>query len=183
MPHVVERITEAGELLIGGPALALGYLGAPHTTEARFQTLDLGDGPRRYFLTGDRVVRGPAGELLHRGRLDGQIKVRGIRVDPSEVEAAIAGHGGVAAVAVVGVTVADHTTMVAYVVPRPAAIAETLAADILGYLRQRVPAHLVPSQLTVVPELIRTPSGKVDRAASHMRHVSRTRGRRSVDEC
>jgi amino acid adenylation domain-containing protein len=182
MPHVVERISETGELLIGGPGLALGYLGAPHATDSRFRILDLGDGPARYFLTGDRVLRSPTGELLHRGRLDGQIKIRGIRVDPGEVEAELARCDQVAAVAVVGVTVADHTTLVAYVVPRPGATVGTLAMDLVADLRRRVPAHLIPSQLIVVTELIHTPSGKIDRAASHKRHAPGARGRRTVNE-
>jgi nonribosomal peptide synthetase protein VioO len=180
LPHVVERIDDAGQLAIGGPALALGYLEAPAATASRFRVLDLGGGPIRYFLTGDRVQRNASGELVHRGRLDGQIKVRGIRVDPGEIEAEIAGHEGVAAVAVVGVTVADHTSLVAYVVPQPRVVAETLARELVASLNKRLPAHLIPSQLTVVSELVRTPSGKIDRAASHLRHASRTRTRRSV---
>jgi nonribosomal peptide synthetase protein VioO len=180
LPHVVERIDEVGQLVIGGPALAIGYLEAPAATASRFRVLDLGGGPIRYFLTGDRVQRNAGGELVHRGRLDGQIKVRGIRVDPGEVEAEIASQDGVAAVAVVGVTVADHTSLVAYVVAQPRAAAETLARELIASLSQRLPAHLIPSQLTVVPELERTPSGKIDRAASHLRHASRAGTRRSV---
>jgi nonribosomal peptide synthetase protein VioO len=103
-------------------------------------------------------------------------------VDPGEVEAEIARCSDVAVVAVVGVTVADHTTLVAYVVPRPGAEVETLAAELVADLRRRVPAHLVPSQLTVVPELARTPSGKVDRAASHKRHAPASRARRARQE-
>lgn len=181
LPHVIERIREAGddgELLIGGPALALGYFGAPDATGRRFQAFDFGAGPRRFFLTGDRVWRCPTGELFHRGRLDAQLKIRGIRVDPGEVEAEIASHAGVAAVAVVGTTVAEHTALIAYLVPRPGISAATLAADVAAYLRGRVAAHLVPSQLTVVPELAHTSSGKVDRAASHLRHSYATRRRR-----
>lgn len=178
LPHIVERIRDSGddgELLIGGPALALGYLGAPEATSRRFQALDFGAGPRRFFLTGDRVWRCPTGELFHRGRLDAQLKIRGIRVDPGEVEAEIAGHAGVADVAVVGVTVAEHTALFAYLVPGPSADAATLASEVTAYLRGRVAAHLIPSQLTVVPELAHTSSGKVDRAASHLRHSYTTR--------
>jgi nonribosomal peptide synthetase protein VioO len=181
MPHVLEHIDANGQLLIGGPALALGYLDAPVATASRFRTQeDGGGGPRRYFLTGDRVARLPTGALVHRGRLDSQIKVRGIRIDPGEVESEIACHAGVAAVAVVGVTVADHTALVAYVVPRPAAAADTLPTELTAFLRARVPAHLIPSQLAVVPELVHTPSGKVDRAASHQRYAPRTGPRRAV---
>jgi amino acid adenylation domain-containing protein len=178
LPHILERIGEAGELMIGGPGLALGYLGDPEATARRFPTLDFGAGPQRFFLTGDRVARDSAGALLHRGRLDAQLKVRGIRVDPREVEVEIATHKAVAAVAVVGVTVADHTKLVAYVVPRRGAEVATLEGDLVAYLRGRVPAHIVPSKLTIVPDLVHTPSGKVDRAASHLRHSSLGQARR-----
>lgn len=170
LPHVTEHIGDGDELLIGGPSLALGYLGLADATVARFPVLDLGDGPRRYFRSGDRVTRGANGTLVYRGRLDGQLKVRGIRVDPGEVEAELARHAGVAAVAVTGVSVADHTTLAAYVVPRASADATTIAAELFAELRARVPAHLVPASITVVPELVYTGSGKVDRAGTHRRH-------------
>ncbi|MCU7826987.1 amino acid adenylation domain-containing protein [Kitasatospora sp. DSM 101779] len=168
LPHVVQLIGEQGELLIGGPAVALGYVGLPEVTEARFTVID----GERYFRTGDRVAASADGTLTHHGRLDGEIKVRGIRVDPAEVEAHIAGHPGVAAVAVAGATLAGRSVLVAYVVPRAAAEGRTLDADVLSYLRGKVPAHLVPSRITVVPALVHTASGKVDRAASHRRHSS-----------
>ncbi|MFC9330139.1 AMP-binding protein [Kitasatospora sp. NPDC057015] len=168
LPHVVEHIDEQGELLIGGPALALGYLGLAEATEARFTTV----GGERLFRTGDRVLSSPEGVLTHQGRLDDEIKVRGIRVDPAEVEARIAGHPRVQAAAVVGVTAAGRSALVAYVVPRTPAAAEGLDAAVLAYLRDLVPAHLVPSRITVVPQLALTASGKVDRAASHQRHAA-----------
>ncbi|MEV0203424.1 amino acid adenylation domain-containing protein [Nonomuraea sp. NPDC050691] len=182
LPHVVERITEEGELLVGGPALALGYRDRPEATAERFVELDdpdvvpeggePGQGPRRYFRTGDRVSRRPDGALVHEGRLDHELKVRGIRVDPGEVEAQISGHPRVGAVAVVGVPVAGHTTLAAYVVPRSPTLTASLAEDVLDYLREHVPAHLVPHRITVVPELVHTASGKVDRAGSHRRYRS-----------
>ncbi|MFE6867155.1 amino acid adenylation domain-containing protein [Kitasatospora sp. NPDC057692] len=167
LPHVHERIDESGELLIGGPAVALGYLGLPEATAARFGEDAEGV---RWFRTGDRVSRAPDGVLTHRGRLDGEFKIRGIRVDPAEVEAHIGGHPGVQAVAVTGATVAGRSALVAYVVPRAGAAAATLDAEVRAYLRDRVPGHLVPGRITVVPELVLTASGKVDRAASHRRH-------------
>ena len=170
LPHVTEHIGEADELFIGGPSLALGYLGLPDASGARFPVRDVGDGLRRYFRSGDRVSRAADGTLVYRGRLDNQLKVRGIRVDLGEVEAELARHAGVAAVAVAGVSVADHTTLAAYVVPRASADARTLAAELFTELRARVPAHVVPASITVVPELVYTTSGKVDRAGTHRRH-------------
>ena len=123
-----------GELLVGGPALALGYLGLPEATAARFPLLDLGDGPRRYFRTGDRVSRAatarsstrparqPAQDPRHPGR-------------PRRGRGAARRHSGVAAVAVAGVSVADHTALAAYVVPRASADARTLGATLFADLR------------------------------------------------
>jgi nonribosomal peptide synthetase protein VioO len=158
LPHVDERV-EDGELLVGGPALALGYLGLPHQTAEKFVERD----GRRYFRTGDRVSRRPGGMLVHEGRRDGEVKIRGIRVDPAEVEAHLTAHPAVTEAAVAGVRTADHTALAAYVVVR----VPTEPAAILADLRARVPGHLVPNRLTVVPELVRTPSGKVDRAGTH----------------
>ncbi|MFF4987020.1 amino acid adenylation domain-containing protein [Streptosporangium saharense] len=172
LPHVRQHVTEEGELLVGGPSLALGYRDLPEATAERFVEVDLGSGPERCFRTGDRVSLAQDGGLVHEGRLDHELKVRGVRVDPGEVEAQISGHPRVGAVAVAGATVADHTTLAAYVVPRSPADAPTLAGDVLDYLRDRVPGHLVPSRITVVPELAYTASGKVDRAGSHRRYAS-----------
>jgi nonribosomal peptide synthetase protein VioO len=167
LPHVVEHITADGELLIGGPALASGYGGEPAVTAERFVDLD----GARFFHTRDRVRKAADGVLVHHGRLDHEVKVRGIRVDPGEVEARVAEHPAVNAVAVVGVTVAGRTTLVAYVVAKPAADGDRLATDLTEFLRARVPGHLVPGRITVVPELVYTASGKVDRAGSHQRHM------------
>jgi nonribosomal peptide synthetase protein VioO len=168
LPHVVERIDEVGELLIGGPALALGYGGLPDVTAERFVFLD----GHQYFRTRDRVSRSDGGPLIHRGRLDHEVKVRGIRVDPGEVEARIAEHPDVAGVAVTGVSAANRTVLVAYVVARPTADGSTLAAALAADLRTRLPGHLVPSRIRVVDALAYTASGKVDRAGSHQRHAA-----------
>ncbi|MER6507486.1 amino acid adenylation domain-containing protein [Nonomuraea sp. NPDC001636] len=200
LAHVEQRVSAEGELLVGGPGLALGYLGLPEATAARFVAPETGGG--RFFRTGDRVTVTGGGALVHEGRLDHELKIRGIRVDPAEVEAHIAGHPGVGAVAVAGVTVADHITLAAYVVPRPQPGRDAqdpqsgrdaehtkpgrdaqdpktirdaeggLAAEVREYLRERVPGHLVPSRITVVPELAYTTSGKVDRAGSHRRYTT-----------
>ena len=163
LPHVVEHISADGELLIGGPALADGYRDLPKATAARF----VGVAGRRFFRTGDRVSRAPDGTLVHEGRVDHEVKIRGVRVDPAEVEAHIAGHPGVRAVLVTGVTVADHTALAAYVVPRCAG--GGLADGIVEHLRDRVPAHLIPSRIHVVADLVYTATGKVDRHQSKER--------------
>jgi non-ribosomal peptide synthetase component F len=166
LAHVVQRINPDGELLVGGPSLAIGYPGLPEATAERFVRL----GNERFFRTGDLVREAHAGVLEHLGRLDAQVKVRGIRVDPGEVEALLVGHPGVSAVAVTGVTVSDHTVLAAYVVaagPPAAEGAPELVADIRRFVRARAPGHLHPSRITVVPTLVLTVSGKVDRRATH----------------
>lgn len=159
LAHVAEHLGDDGELWIGGPSVAAGYLGLPQATSERFVTL----GAQRYFRTGDRVRRSPDGSLVLEGRIDAALKVRGVRVEPAEVEAHIAGHPAVRAVAVVGVRVADHTVLEAYVVARPSAATAGLDASVLAYLRDRVPGHLIPRRIRVVPDLVYTASGKVDR--------------------
>jgi non-ribosomal peptide synthetase component F len=168
LPHVHEKVNDDGELLIGGPALALGYLGLPEATAARFVEVD----GVRFFRTGDRVSPRPDGCLLHEGRLDGELKIRGIRVDPAEVEANIAAHPSVSGVAVVGVPLAGHTVLAAYLVPQPGVEAAGLDADVRRFLRQRAPAHLIPARISIVSALAYTASGKVDRAGSHRRYAA-----------
>ena len=158
LPHVREYVSEDGELVIGGPPVALGYKGLPEATKARFVEVD---GEMR-FSTGDRVSAGPHGVLFHEGRIDNEVKIRGIRVDPAEVEAHIAAHPAVSAVAVTAMVQAGRTVLAAFVVRRD----ETTSSDILEFLRARVPQHLVPSRLSIVPQLVYTTSGKVDRAKS-----------------
>ncbi|GIE74284.1 hypothetical protein Aph02nite_02340 [Actinoplanes philippinensis] len=159
LPHVIQRLDD-GELLIGGPALADGYPGLPEATAERFVTI----GAERFFRTGDRVAAGPGGVLLHRGRVDRAVKIRGIRVDPAEVEAHLTGHPEVRAAFVTAVTAAGRTTLTAYVVARQRT--PDLPARLTAHLRGRVPAHLVPSHIRVVDRLAWTASGKVDRRLS-----------------
>ncbi|MEV6314520.1 amino acid adenylation domain-containing protein [Streptomyces sp. NPDC051776] len=169
LPHVRDDIAEDGELLVSGPSLALGYRGLPGPTAEKFVVREGRDGAVRWFRTGDRVSRRPDGHVVHEGRLDAEIKVRGIRVDPAEVEAHLTGHPGVTGAAVVGTRAAGRTTMAAYLVASPDA-GESLAQEVLAHLRRTVPGHLVPHRVTVVPELIYTASGKVDRTATHRLH-------------
>jgi nonribosomal peptide synthetase protein VioO len=160
LPHVRERIDPDGELLIGGPGLARGYLGRPLETAERFVQL----AGERWFRTGDLVARRADGVLVHEGRSDRQVKIRGIRVDPGEVEARLAEHPAVRAAAVVPRSVGGQTSLIAYVVTG----AEM--SDISAFLRARVPAHLIPARIEVVSELAYTASGKVDRRGTALAH-------------
>ena len=166
--HVRQRVGEDGELLVAGPNLADGYPGHPDATRARFVRA----GGVRWFRTGDVVRAERDGLLHHAGRLDDQVKVRGVRVDPGEAEAHLRRHPLVAAAAVTGVTVSGRTVLAAYVVPARPRTGEgaDLVADVRAFLRARAPGHLWPSRITVVPELALTRSGKVDRRATHDRY-------------
>jgi nonribosomal peptide synthetase protein VioO len=159
LPHVLQRIGADGELTIGGPCLALGYRGMPEATGQRFTTVN----GIRFFRTGDRVEVKPGGVLIHHGRLDSEIKIRGIRVNPAEVEVHLAGHPDVGAVAVGAITIAGNQALAAFVVPRPHADKSTLDVELRSYLETRVPKHLVPSRISIVDELARTATGKIDR--------------------
>jgi amino acid adenylation domain-containing protein len=155
-----------GELFLGGAGLARGYLGRPALTAERFVPSPLGrleaaPGARLY-RTGDRARRRPDGQLDYLGRLDRQVKVRGFRVEPGEVESALAAHPAVLQAAVVAREERPgDRRLVAYVVARP----EAAAGDLLAFLRERLPAHLVPAALVPLAALPATPNGKLDRAA------------------
>ncbi|GAB2507093.1 non-ribosomal peptide synthetase [Nocardiopsis aegyptia] len=147
-----------GELCCAGPGVARGYWDDPERTGAAF-TDRRGE---RIYRTGDlgRVL--PDGTIEFVGRADAQVKVRGMRIEPGEVEAALREQPGVTAAAVVGVPRADgrgHRAIAAHVTgdADPDALRAALA--------ERLPDHLVPATVTVLEELPLTGNGKVDRAA------------------
>jgi amino acid adenylation domain-containing protein len=165
LPHVIDHIAENGELMIGGPALAVGYVNLPELTTARFVQTNLGRGDQRYYRTGDRVSRLKTGSLVHHGRMDDELKIRGVRVHPGEVESAISSHPEVKEAAVVGVRRGDHSALVAYIVPRDTAAAKhNIAVNVSDFLRDQLPKHLIPAKINVVRGLPHTASGKVDRS-------------------
>ncbi len=161
----------AGELVIGGPGVARGYRGRPAATAERFVPDPFaasGTPPgARLYRTGDRVRSLADGRLDFLGRIDRQVKVRGFRVEPAEVEAALAAHPAVAEVAVVVREVGGVAALAAFLVPAAgAALPPVEGADGLGaFCRRRLPEHLVPTSWSVVDGLPLTPAGKVDRAA------------------
>nr|AAG02356.1 peptide synthetase NRPS7 [Streptomyces verticillus] len=153
-----------GELLIGGTAPARGYLGRPGPTADAFRPDPTGPPGSRLYRTGDLAVRRPDGRFVFLGRKDEQIKLRGVRIEPGEVEAALRQCAPVAAAAVVlAGTTAENHRLVGFVTPSPGARVDperTLAA-----LRSRLPAALVPAALVVCDALPLTANGKTDRAA------------------
>ncbi|MDI9894478.1 non-ribosomal peptide synthase/polyketide synthase [Rhodococcus sp. IEGM 1381] len=156
-----------GELYVAGPSLARGYLGRAALTAERFvpnphavqSRLPVGS---RMYRTGDVARRDLDGELRFLGRSDGQVKLRGFRIEPGEIETRLREHTGVHNAAVV--VREDHPgdrRLVAYVVLRNGA--KVAPVDLLKTLSEQLPAHLIPAAVVTLPELPLTPSGKIDR--------------------
>jgi amino acid adenylation domain-containing protein len=154
-----------GELYLGGPALARGYLGAPDVTAERFVPDALSGQPgARLYRTGDRVRQRASGELEFLGRVDRQVKIRGHRIEPGEIEAALSAHPGMQEVAVVArEDTPGAPRLVAYVVARPSHTLEPV--ELRAFLSSRLPEPLLPSAFVSLAALPLTPNGKVDRAA------------------
>nr|WP_256862432.1 phosphopantetheine-binding protein [Microbispora sp. GKU 823] len=141
----------AGELCIGGVGVARGYLGRPELTAERFADL-CGE---RVYRTGDRVRWRPDGQLEFLGRLDDQVKVRGFRIEPGEIEARLLAHPevGEAAVVAIGDTLVGHVT------------GSADFTELAEFAGAALPPYMVPTAWARLDRLPLTPSGKVDRAA------------------
>ncbi|MFD7992212.1 non-ribosomal peptide synthetase [Streptomyces mexicanus] len=152
----------AGELYLGGDQVARGYLGDPRRTAERFVPDPFSGRPgARMYATGDRVRRLPDGTLEFLGRCDDQMKVRGFRIEPGEVEAALRAHPAVADAAVTLHRGADGAALVGHVVP--GAGAAPAADELRRHLRGLLPSYMVPAHLVVRQALPLTAHGKVDR--------------------
>ena len=168
--HLVDRrlrtvpLGAPGELCVAGPGLARGYLAQPAATAAVFVPDPLAGAPGgRLYRTGDLARHRADGLLTFLGRRDQQLKVRGVRVEPGEVEAALRRHRAVRDAAVVARGDAEQRRLVAYVAGRDAS--PSLAAELDARLRRRLAHWAVPSAIVVLDALPLLPGGKVDRAA------------------
>ncbi len=156
-------VGEAGEVCVRSPHLAAGYLGRPGETAAAFVPDPCGAAGERIYRTGDLGRYRPDGVVQPLGRRDRQVKVRGFRVEPAEVEAVMAAHPAVDEAAVVAVGEASDARLAGYWTERDGEAVD--AGELRTHLAARLPAAMVPADLVRLEALPRTPNGKIDRAA------------------
>ena len=154
-----------GELLVSGEGVARGYRGRPDLTAERFVADPFAADGSRLYRTGDRVRWRPDGRLEFLGRIDHQVKVRGYRIEPGEVEAALVSHPGVNAAVVVAAGESRERRLVAYLVPADPEAGTPAVADLRSFLLERLPGHMVPAVFVELAALPLARNGKVDRAA------------------
>jgi amino acid adenylation domain-containing protein len=151
-----------GELYVAGDGLARGYLHRPALTAQRFIACPFLAGQRMY-RTGDRVRHLEDGSLEFLGRIDHQVKIRGHRVEPGEIEAAMLAHPSVAQVVVLASQhqASGETRLNAYVVPRESQ--ELSPSELRRHLRERLPEYMIPAAVVPVEQIPLTANGKIDR--------------------
>ncbi len=150
----------AGELYVGGTGVSRGYLGRPDLTAERFLPDPFSGEPgARLYRSGDRVRWLASGELEYLGRVDRQVKVRGFRIEPGEVEAVVLAQEGVREAVVVVRGEGAEQRLVAYVT------GEVEGTGVRAQLRESLPEYMVPAAIVVLERLPLTPNGKVDRRA------------------
>ncbi len=152
-----------GEIHAGGDGLARGYLHDPELTARKFvRDPFAGDPPARLFRTGDLGRFLPDGNLEYLGRVDNQVKLRGVRIKLGEIESVLRAHPSVQAAVAVLAEVEDDARLIAYVVPggrRPE------SSELRRFVRDRLPDHMVPASFMLLDALPMTPNGKLDRRA------------------
>ncbi len=165
-----------GELHIGGAGVARGYLNRPALTAQRFIPDPFTHGQRLY-KTGDLVRRRPDGTLVFAGRIDHQVKLRGLRIELGEIEAALAAHDAVAqAVVTVTTSPAGDKQLAGYLRPAHGAtgLPPAALADLRAHLAGTLPSYMIPAYLISLDHFPLTTNGKIDRAALPQPDASRT---------
>ncbi|MBJ7287738.1 non-ribosomal peptide synthetase [Williamsia sp.] len=154
----------AGELYLAGPALGRGYHDRPGLTATRFVANPFDAGATRMYRSGDRVTRTPAGDLIYHGRTDFQIKIRGVRVEPGEIDDVLTSIDGVEAALTVATTApGGEEVLVSYVTPAPGEV--LVPQHVVDAAARALPAYLVPRTVAVLDEFPLTTVGKIDRSA------------------
>jgi amino acid adenylation domain-containing protein len=174
---------EVGELVLSGPQVARGYRGLVEQTAASFEDVPGAPNPHRY-RTGDLVrwVPGSSGGSHHfLGRADDQVEIRGHRVEPGEVEAALMALPEITGAAVGTFGPSGARKLIAYVTLTAPAAAREPALDVRGELAAHVPGHLVPTRVRVLERLPLTVGGKVDRHALESEESRSPEAASSVD--
>lgn len=169
-----------GELYLGGAQVARGYIGRAGETAARFVADPFAPAERMY-RTGDLVRRLPDGTVQYIGRADAQVKIRGHRVEPGEIAAALESHP---AVRHAGVLVQQHRgapRLTAYVAPDTAG-AQPTATELRAMLGTRLPRYMVPQRIVLVDEIPLTPNGKLDESALAAVDVAESAGGAATPE-
>ncbi|MFE1961871.1 amino acid adenylation domain-containing protein [Streptomyces sp. NPDC059479] len=168
-----------GELCLGGVRLARGYHGRPELTADRFVPDPLGTEPgQRLYRTGDLVRHRPDGTIEFLGRIDHQVKIRGLRIELGEIEAALVRHPAIQeAVAVAAEVAPGDKRLAAYLVARPDSSVPDVG-ELRSHLGELLPEYMIPSLWVTLPALPLTTSKKVDRKALPDPVLARTDGGR-----
>lgn len=156
-------VGEAGELHIGGPGVARGYLNHPERTAEKFVANPFSqEAGARLYRTGDMVRYLPDGNIEFQGRIDFQVKIRGFRIELGEIEAMLEKHTGVAQAVVTAREVNGEKRLTGYIVALPDA---ATAGELRKYLKSSLPEYMVPADFVFLKSFPLTPNGKVDRRA------------------
>lgn len=163
--HRLCGIGEVGEIVIRTPFCSLGYLNASERDRQRFVPNPWrNDASDLLYHTGDRGRYRPDGSLEILGRSDRQVKIRGVRIEPGEIESLLSVHPAIAqAVVVACQDTAENKRLVAYAVRQPGQ--ETTSTQVREFLKGKLPQFMLPDAIVLLESLPLTPNGKVDRVA------------------
>jgi len=169
--HILDRnlqpvpVGTPGEVHVGGPGVARGYLNHPELTAEKFVRDPFSSDPNaRLYKTGDLARYLDDGEIEFVGRRDFQVKIRGFRVELGEIEAALAKHAAVREALVIAREEGlNNKRLVGYIVPAAGSTCD--AAELRKFLKRQLPEYMVPSDFVILDDFPLTPNGKVDRKA------------------